>query len=154
MSDAAPVYEPAGDHEATGPVICRYGLDRSTRSFATHAIFQELRQRSVIVQAVLLEGIETIYAYTPPWHAVHRDMPRTIASLDVCVIFFLRGSQLGELEGRARRERVAARALGRVWWVACPLITGLIASRTPQVRQYHASVHLRPADEVREGGLA
>jgi hypothetical protein len=60
MSDAAPVYEPAGDHEATGPVICRYGLDRSTRSFATHAIFQELRQRRVIVHAVLLEEIETI----------------------------------------------------------------------------------------------
>jgi hypothetical protein len=66
MSHAAPVYEPAGDQRRTGPVICRDGLDRSTRPFATHEILQELRQRSVIVQTVLLEGIETKSAYPPP----------------------------------------------------------------------------------------
>ena len=64
--DAAPVYEPAGDRRRSGPVICRYGLDRSTRPFATHEILQELRQRSVIVQTVLLEGIERSCEYTPP----------------------------------------------------------------------------------------
>jgi hypothetical protein len=38
----------------------------STRPFATHKILQELRQRGVIVQTVLLEGIETSCEYTPP----------------------------------------------------------------------------------------
>jgi hypothetical protein len=38
--------------------------------------------------------------------------------------------------------------------VGCLLMTGLIASRTSQLRQYRASVHLTPAAEVREGGLS
>ena len=33
--DAAPVREPAVDRRRSDPVICRYGLDRSTRPFAT-----------------------------------------------------------------------------------------------------------------------
>ena len=69
-------------------------------------------------------------------------------------IFFQGGPQLGELEAG-----LVANAWGPVLsvvsgGVGCLLITGLIASRTPQLRQYRASVHLRPADEVREGGLS
>jgi hypothetical protein len=30
----------------------------------------------------------------------------------------------------------------------------IAGSRSAQLRQYRASVHLRPADEVREGGLS
>ena len=72
----------------------------------------------------------------------------------VNMIFFLGGPQLGELEAG-----LVANAWGPVLsvvsgGVGCLLITGLIASRTPQLRQYRASVHLRPVDEVREGGLS
>ena len=42
--DAAPVCEPAVDQRRSDPVICRYGLDLSTRPFATPRNFQELRQ--------------------------------------------------------------------------------------------------------------
>jgi len=72
----------------------------------------------------------------------------------VNMIFFQGGPQLGELEAG-----LVANAWGPVLsvvsgGVGCLLITGLIASRTPQLRQYRASVHLRPVDEVREGGLS
>jgi hypothetical protein len=72
----------------------------------------------------------------------------------VNMIFFQGGPQLGELEAG-----LAANAWGPVLsvvsgGVGCLLMTGLIASRTPQLRAYRASVHLIPADEVREGGLS
>ena len=72
----------------------------------------------------------------------------------VNMIFFQGGPQLGELEAG-----LVANAWGPVLsvvsgGVGCLLMTGLIASRTPQLRAYRASVHLSPADEVREGGLS
>ena len=71
----------------------------------------------------------------------------------VNMIFFMGGPQLGELEAG-----LVASAWGPVVSVAtgglgCLLVTALVAARTPQLRDYRASVHLTPADDVREGGL-
>jgi MFS family permease len=72
----------------------------------------------------------------------------------VNMIFFQGGPQLGELEAG-----LVANAWGPVISVVsggagCLLATALIVSRTPQLRSYRASIHLPPADEVREGGLS
>ena len=71
----------------------------------------------------------------------------------VNMIFFMGGPQLGELEAG-----LVANAWGPVVSVAtgglgCLLVTALVAARTPQLRDYRASVHLTPADDVREGAL-
>jgi len=71
----------------------------------------------------------------------------------VNMIFFMGGPQLGELEAG-----LVANAWGPVVSVAtgglgCLLVTALVAARTPQLRDYRASVHLTGADDVREGGL-
>jgi hypothetical protein len=71
----------------------------------------------------------------------------------VNMIFFMGGPQLGELEAG-----LVANAWGPVVSVAtgglgCLLVTALVAARTPQLRDYRASVHLTAADDVREGGL-
>ena len=71
----------------------------------------------------------------------------------VNMIFFMGGPQLGELEAG-----LVASAWGPVVSVAtgglgCLLVTALVAARTPQLRDYRASVHLTGADDVREGGL-
>ena len=71
----------------------------------------------------------------------------------VNMIFFMGGPQLGELEAG-----LVASAWGPVVSVAtgglgCLLVTALVAARTPQLRDYRASVHLTAADDVREGGL-
>ena len=71
----------------------------------------------------------------------------------VNMIFFQGGPQLGELE---------AGLVASVWGpvvsvvsggLGCLLATILVAVRTPQLRQYHASIHLPPSDELREGAL-
>jgi MFS family permease len=72
----------------------------------------------------------------------------------VNMIFFMGGPQLGELEAG-----LVANAWGPVLSVVsggagCLLATALIALRTPQLRNYRASIHLTPADDVREGGLS
>jgi MFS family permease len=72
----------------------------------------------------------------------------------VNMIFFQGGPQLGELEAG-----LVANAWGPVISVVsggagCLLATALIVSRTPQLRSYRASIHLPPADDVREGGLS
>ena len=71
----------------------------------------------------------------------------------VNMIFFMGGPQLGELEAG-----LVASAWGPVVSVAtgglgCLLVTALVAARTPQLRDYRASVHLTPAADVREGAL-
>jgi len=71
----------------------------------------------------------------------------------VNMIFFMGGPQLGELEAG-----LVANAWGPVVSVAtgglgCLLVTALVAARTPQLRDYRASVHLTAADDVREGAL-
>jgi MFS family permease len=71
----------------------------------------------------------------------------------VNMIFFMGGPQLGELEAG-----LVASAWGPVVSVAtgglgCLLVTALVATRTPQLRDYRASVHLTAAADVREGGL-
>ena len=71
----------------------------------------------------------------------------------VNMIFFMGGPQLGELEAG-----LVANAWGPVVSVAtgglgCLLVTALVAARTPQLRDYRASVHLTPAADVREGAL-
>ena len=71
----------------------------------------------------------------------------------VNMIFFMGGPQLGELEAG-----LVANAWGPVVSVAtgglgCLLVTALVAARTPQLRDYRASVHLTPAADVREGPL-
>jgi MFS family permease len=71
----------------------------------------------------------------------------------VNMIFFMGGPQLGELEAG-----LVASVWGPVVSVAtgglgCVLVTALVAARTPQLRDYSASVHLTPADDVREGAL-
>jgi MFS family permease len=71
----------------------------------------------------------------------------------VNMIFFMGGPQLGELEAG-----LVANAWGPVVSVAtgglgCLLVTALVATRTPQLRDYRASVHLTAAADVREGGL-
>jgi len=71
----------------------------------------------------------------------------------VNMIFFMGGPQLGELEAG-----LVASAWGPVVSVAtgglgCLLVTALVAARTPQLRDYRASVHLTPAADVREGPL-
>jgi MFS family permease len=72
----------------------------------------------------------------------------------VNMIFFQGGPQLGELEAG-----LVANAWGPVLSVVsggigCLLATAVIASRTPQLREYRTSVHLTPADDVREGELS
>ena len=71
----------------------------------------------------------------------------------VNMIFFMGGPQLGELEAG-----LVANAWGPVLSVAsgglgCLLVTALVAARTPQLRQYRASVHLTSSGELREGAL-
>ena len=71
----------------------------------------------------------------------------------VNMIFFMGGPQLGELEAG-----LVANAWGPVVSVAtgglgCLLVTALVATRTPQLRDYRASVHLTAAADVHEGGL-
>ena len=72
----------------------------------------------------------------------------------VNMIFFQGGPQLGELEAG-----LVANAWGPVVSVVsggagCLLATAVIALRTPQLRNYRASIHLPPAEDVREGGLS
>jgi MFS family permease len=66
--------------------------------------------------------------------------------------FFLGGPQLGELEAG-----LVASAWGPVFSVVsgglgCLLVTGLIAARTPQLRQYRASIHPTPRGALGESG--
>jgi MFS family permease len=91
---------------------------------------------------------------------VIRNLVRQLATPDhirgrmtsVNMIFFMGGPQLGELEAG-----LVASAWGPVTSVVsgglgCLLVTGLVAARTPQLRQYRASIHLVPSGEVREAG--
>jgi hypothetical protein len=69
------------------------------------------------------------------------------------MIFFMGGPQLGELEAG-----LVANAWGPIPSVVtgglgCLFVTALVATRTPQLRQYRASVHLTASDELREGAL-
>jgi MFS family permease len=71
----------------------------------------------------------------------------------VNMIFFMGGPQLGELEAG-----LVANTFGPVVSVVsgglgCLLVTALISARTPQLRQYRASVHLTAADELRESAM-
>jgi MFS family permease len=92
---------------------------------------------------------------------VIRNLVRQLATPDhirgrmtsVNMIFFMGGPQLGELEAG-----LVANAWGPVLSVVsgglgCLLVTALVAARTPQLRQYRASVHLTPSGELREGAL-
>jgi MFS family permease len=92
---------------------------------------------------------------------VIRNLVRQLATPDhirgrmtsVNMIFFMGGPQLGELEAG-----LVASAWGPVLSVVsgglgCLLVTALVAARTPQLRQYRASVHLTASDELREGAL-
>jgi MFS family permease len=90
---------------------------------------------------------------------VIRNLVRNLATPDhlrgrmtsVNMIFFMGGPQLGELEAG-----LVANAWGPVPSVVsgglgCLIVTALVAARTPQLREYRASVHLTPSDEIREG---
>jgi hypothetical protein len=71
----------------------------------------------------------------------------------VNMIFFMGGPQLGELEAG-----LVANAWGPVLSVVsgglgCLVITGWIAARSPQLRQYRASTNLTVSDELREGAV-
>ena len=92
---------------------------------------------------------------------VIRNLVRQLATPDhlrgrmtsVNMIFFMGGPQLGELEAG-----LVASAWGPVLSVVsgglgCLFVTALVAARTPQLRDYRASVHLVPSDELREGAL-
>jgi MFS family permease len=92
---------------------------------------------------------------------VIRNLVRQLATPDhirgrmtsVNMIFFMGGPQLGELEAG-----LVASVWGPVLSVVsgglgCLVVTALVAARTPQLRQYRASVHLTPSDELREGAL-
>jgi len=91
---------------------------------------------------------------------VIRNLVRQLATPDhirgrmtsVNMIFFLGGPQLGELEAG-----LVASAWGPVFSVVsgglgCLLVTGLVAARTPQLRQYRASIHLTPRGALGETG--
>ena len=92
---------------------------------------------------------------------VIRNLVRQLATPDhirgrmtsVNMIFFMGGPQLGELEAG-----LVASAWGPVLSVVsgglgCLFVTAAVAARTPQLREYRASVHLVPSDELREGAL-
>jgi MFS family permease len=92
---------------------------------------------------------------------VIRNLVRQLATPDhirgrmtsVNMIFFMGGPQLGELEAG-----LVASAWGPVLSVVsgglgCLFVTAVVAARTPQLREYRASVHLVPSDELREGAL-
>jgi MFS family permease len=92
---------------------------------------------------------------------VIRNLVRQLATPDhirgrmtsVNMIFFMGGPQLGELEAG-----LVASAWGPIPSVVtgglgCLFVTALVAARTPQLRQYRASVHLTASDELREGAL-
>jgi MFS family permease len=92
---------------------------------------------------------------------VIRNLVRQLATPDhlrgrmtsVNMIFFMGGPQLGELEAG-----LVASAWGPVLsvvsgGVGCLFVTAMVAARTPQLRDYRASVHLVPSDELREGAL-
>ncbi|HZM92556.1 MAG TPA: MFS transporter [Vicinamibacterales bacterium] len=92
---------------------------------------------------------------------VIRNLVRQLATPDhirgrmtsVNMIFFMGGPQLGELEAG-----LVASAWGPVLSVVsgglgCLFVTAAVAARAPQLREYRASVHLVPSDELREGAL-
>ena len=92
---------------------------------------------------------------------VIRNLVRQLATPDhirgrmtsVNMIFFMGGPQLGELEAG-----LVASAWGPVLSVVsgglgCLFVTAAVAARTPQLREYRASVHLVPSDELRDGAL-
>jgi MFS family permease len=71
----------------------------------------------------------------------------------VNMIFFMGGPQLGELEAG-----LVANVWGPVLSVVtgglgCLFVTGWVAARTPQLREYRVATHLAPPDALRDGGV-
>jgi MFS family permease len=71
----------------------------------------------------------------------------------VNMIFFMGGPQLGELEAGLVASVWGPVASVATGGLGCLIVTALVAARTPQLREYRASVHLTPAADVSEGAL-